>query len=140
MDDRSARSQGQCDRAVVVDPRRSGRRDTVVGEGTKIDNLVQVGHNVTIGRHCVLVAQVGIAGSSTVEDFVVLGARVGLNTNVTIGEGAHIAATANVHGNVPAGARWGGTPAKPIKLWFREMTILRRLAREKSVDEAAADE
>jgi UDP-3-O-[3-hydroxymyristoyl] glucosamine N-acyltransferase len=119
---------------------RGAVRDTVIGEGTKIDNMFQVGHNVSIGRHCVLVAQGGIAGSSTLEDFVVLGAKVGVNSNITIGEGAQIAATSNVNGDVPAGARWGGTPAKPLKQWFREVTLLARLAREKGADDAAADE
>jgi UDP-3-O-[3-hydroxymyristoyl] glucosamine N-acyltransferase len=108
---------------------RGAIRDTVVGEGTKIDNLVQVGHNVSIGRHCIIVAQTGISGSSTLEDFVVLGARVGLNNNVRIGEGAQIAAVSGVHGDVPAGARWGGTPAKPLKQWFREIVLLEQLAR-----------
>ncbi len=114
---------------------RGAIRDTVIGEGTKIDNLVQIGHNVSIGRHCVLVAQTGISGSATLEDFVVLGARAGLNNQVTVGEGAQIAATSNVHGDVPAGERWCGTPAKPMKVWLREMKALTRLARNKAEDE-----
>jgi UDP-3-O-[3-hydroxymyristoyl] glucosamine N-acyltransferase len=117
---------------------RGGTRDTVIGEGTKIDNLVQIGHNVSIGRHCVLVAQTGISGSVMLEDFVVLGARVGVNNHVTIGEGAQIAATSIVHGDVPPGARWGGTPAKPAKLWFREMKTLERLAERQSPLDPAA--
>jgi len=107
---------------------RGANRDTVIGEGTKIDNLVQIGHNVAIGRHCVLVAQVGISGSVTLEDFVVLGARVGVNNHVTIGEGAQIAATAIVSRDVPPGVRYGGFPAKPVKQWMREVFLLERLA------------
>jgi UDP-3-O-[3-hydroxymyristoyl] glucosamine N-acyltransferase len=116
---------------------RGAIRDTVIGEGTKIDNLVQVGHNVTIGRHCVVVAQSGISGSATIEDFVVLGARVGVNNHVTIGEGAQLAATANVKDNVPPGARWGGTPAKPALLWAREIFVLKQLAARREADIAA---
>ncbi len=109
---------------------RGANRDTVIGEGTKIDNLVQIGHNVAIGRHCVLVAQVGISGSVTLEDFVVLGARVGVNNHITIGEGAQIAATAIVSRDVPPGVRYGGFPAKPVKLWMREVFLLERMARQ----------
>ena len=108
---------------------RGGLRDTVVGEGTKIDNLVQVGHNVTIGRHCLIVANSGIGGSSTLGDFVVLGASVGLADNVTIGEGAQIAAASGVHRNVPPGARWSGTPARPLRQWLHEMKTVNRLSR-----------
>jgi UDP-3-O-[3-hydroxymyristoyl] glucosamine N-acyltransferase len=107
---------------------RGGNRDTVIGEGTKIDNLVQVGHNVVIGRHCIIVAQTGISGSVTIGDFVVLGARVGINNHVRIGEGAQIAAISVVNDDVPPGARWGGTPAKPARVWFREMKWLEQMA------------
>jgi UDP-3-O-[3-hydroxymyristoyl] glucosamine N-acyltransferase len=108
---------------------RGASRDTVIGEGTKIDNLVQIGHNVSIGRHCVIVAQTGLSGSTTLGDFVVCGARVGTNNHVTIGEGAHIAAISIVNDDVPPGARWGGTPAKPVRIWLREMKILEQFAR-----------
>ena len=109
---------------------RGAIRDTVIGEGTKIDNLVQVGHNATIGRHCMIVAQTAIAGSSTLEDLVVLGGRVAVNNHVTIGERAQIAATSNVNDDIPPGGRYGGTPAKPVKQWFREMLLLEQLAQE----------
>jgi UDP-3-O-[3-hydroxymyristoyl] glucosamine N-acyltransferase len=110
---------------------RGALRDTVIGEGSKIDNLVQIGHNVVIGRHCIIVAQTGISGSAELGDFVVLGGQVGVVGHVKIGAGAQIAGSSNVHGNVPPGVRWGGTPAKPVKLWFRELTLLRRLAERK---------
>ncbi|HOV03906.1 MAG TPA: UDP-3-O-(3-hydroxymyristoyl)glucosamine N-acyltransferase, partial [Kaistiaceae bacterium] len=118
---------------------RGATRDTIVGEGTKIDNLVQLGHNVVIGRHCVIVAQVGISGSTTLEDFVAIGGQVGIVGHVRIGMGAQIAASSNVNCDVPPGARWGGTPAKPVREWFREITALKHLAeRGKKDGEAGA--
>jgi len=119
---------------------RGAIRDTVIGEGTKIDNLVQVGHNVSIGRHCVLVAYVGISGSSTLEDFVVLGAKAGVVPGVTIGEGVMIAASSNVATDVPPGAKWGGSPAKPMRQWLREIMMVKRMALAKNDNAAAADE
>ena len=107
---------------------RGGLRDTVIGEGTKIDNLVQIAHNVVIGRHCIIVAQTGISGSVTIEDFVVLGARSGVIPHMTIGKGAQLAALSAVATDVPRGARWGGMPAKPIRRWIREMAVLERMA------------
>jgi UDP-3-O-[3-hydroxymyristoyl] glucosamine N-acyltransferase len=107
---------------------RGATRDTIIGEGTKIDNLVQIAHNVIIGRHCVVVAQTGISGSATLEDYVVLAGQVGVVGHVRIGKGAQIAGSSNVNGDVPPGARWGGTPAKPVREWFREMTTLKTLA------------
>jgi UDP-3-O-[3-hydroxymyristoyl] glucosamine N-acyltransferase len=112
---------------------RGALRDTIVGEGTKIDNLVQIGHNVVIGRHCIIVSQTGISGSSELGDFVALGGQVGVVGHLKIGAGAQIAGSSNVRGDVPPGARWGGTPAKPVRLWFRELTVLRHLAERKDV-------
>jgi UDP-3-O-[3-hydroxymyristoyl] glucosamine N-acyltransferase len=107
---------------------RGANRDTIIGEGTKIDNLVQIAHNVVIGRHCVIVAQVGISGSTTFEDYVAIGGQAGVIGHVRVGAGAQIAASSNVATDVPPGARWGGTPAKPMREWFREITAVKRLA------------
>jgi UDP-3-O-[3-hydroxymyristoyl] glucosamine N-acyltransferase len=104
---------------------RGALRDTFVGEGTKIDNLVQIGHNVVIGRHCVLVAQVGISGSTVLEDFVVMGGQSGTVGHITLGAGAQVAGNSGVAESVPRGARWGGTPAKPLKQWAREVALLK---------------
>ncbi len=113
---------------------RGAIRDTVIGEGTKIDNLVQIGHNVAVGRHCIIVAHTAISGSATLEDMVVLGGRVAVNNHVTIGEGAQIAATSSVNSDIPSGGRYGGTPAKPVKQWFREILLVEKLARENRND------
>ena len=104
-------------------------RDTVIGEGTKIDNLVQIGHNVSIGRHCLIVSQVGISGSVKIGDFAVLAGKVGVADHLTIGEGAVLGAKAGVMSNVPAGARWAGFPAEPAVNWKRGQATLRRLVR-----------
>lgn len=108
---------------------RGSLRDTVIGEGTKIDNQVQIGHNVTIGRHCLVAGQCGLSGSISLGDYAALGARVGVNNHVRVGEGAQIAATSMVRSDVPAHARWGGVPAKPVREWFREVLAVERLGR-----------
>ena len=86
---------------------RGSNRDTIVGEGTKIDNQVQIGHNVVIGRHCLIAGQVGISGSVTIGDFVMLGGHAGIRDNVFIGTGARVAAAAGVHTDIPAGETLG---------------------------------
>ena len=107
---------------------RGANRDTVIGEGAKIDNLVQIGHNVVIGRHAVLVAQSGVSGSSAIGDFAALGGQAGIAGHLRIGAGAQVAAAAGVMSDVPAGERWAGAPAKPVREFFREVAALKRLA------------
>ncbi len=109
---------------------RGALADTVIGEGTKIDNLVQIGHNVVMGRHCVIVGQVGISGSSELGDFVVMGGQSGLVGHIKVGAGAQIAGSAHVKDDVPAGARMGGTPAVPFTEWARQLALLKRLTQK----------
>jgi UDP-3-O-[3-hydroxymyristoyl] glucosamine N-acyltransferase len=108
---------------------RGALGDTVIGEGTKIDNLVQIAHNVTIGRHCVIVAFVGISGSTQLGDFVVMGGQSGVIGHVKVGTGAQMAAWSHATHDVPAGARVGGTPAVPMPDYARQIATLKRLAR-----------
>ncbi|BCJ90774.1 UDP-3-O-acylglucosamine N-acyltransferase [Terrihabitans soli] len=114
---------------------RGSTRDTIIGEGTKIDNLVQIAHNVVIGRHCIIVSQVGISGSCTLGDFAVLGGQVGLAGHLDIGAGAQIGAQSGVMQDVPPGARMGGSPALPMREWLRITAILRKMTRKGAPDE-----
>jgi UDP-3-O-[3-hydroxymyristoyl] glucosamine N-acyltransferase len=108
---------------------RGALSDTMIGEGTKIDNLVQIAHNVIIGRHCVIVAQSGVAGSAELGDFVVMGAHSGVIGHVKVGNGAQIAGMAHVKNDVEPGARMGGTPARPFKEWAREVAAIKALGK-----------
>ena len=110
---------------------RGALADTVIGEGTKIDNLVQIAHNVEIGRFCLIAGKVGLSGSVKLGDGVQLGGGVGIADHVTIGSGAQLAASSGLMHDIPAGERWAGTPAKPVNQFFREVAAIRRLTRPK---------
>jgi UDP-3-O-[3-hydroxymyristoyl] glucosamine N-acyltransferase len=101
--------------------------DTVIGAGTKIDNLVHIAHNVRIGRLCLIMAQVGIAGSVHVEDGAILAGQVGISGHHTIGAGARLAAQAGVFGDIPAGETWSGYPARPHREALRAQAALFKL-------------
>ena len=109
---------------------RGALGDTVIGEGTKIDNLVQIGHNTRIGRHCIMAGQVGLAGSVTLGDFVLLGGKVGVADHVTIGDRVRVAAFAGVARDLDAGADYGGVPARPLMQWKRQAATLAMMAKK----------
>jgi len=108
---------------------RGAGPDTVIGAGSKIDNLVQIGHNVRIGRGCIVVAQVGISGSTTIGDFVMMGGQVGLSGHLTIGDGARVGAQSGVMRDVEPGETVFGYPAMRAKQYWRQIAALGRLAR-----------
>ena len=102
--------------------------DTVIGNGTKIDNLVQIAHNVRIGEKCLIISQVGVAGSVTIGDGAVVAGQAGISGHISIGAGARIAAQAGVFGDVPAGETWSGYPARPHREALRASAALFKLA------------
>jgi UDP-3-O-[3-hydroxymyristoyl] glucosamine N-acyltransferase len=106
---------------------RGSLGDTAIGAGTRIDNLVHIGHNCRIGRNCFIVAQVGIAGSSVVEDGARLAGQVGLAGHLTVGAGAAVGAQSGVMTDIPAGEVWSGYPARPHRMWLRSTSIFYKL-------------
>jgi len=111
---------------------RGALGDTVIGEGTKIDNVVQIGHNTRIGRHCMIVGHVGISGSCELGDFVVVGGQAGIADHALIGDGARLAARTGVIPGVLAGGQdYGGMPAKPMREYARELAAVKMLVKGK---------
>ena len=110
---------------------RGAGPDTVIGTGSKIDNLVQIAHNVHLGRGCVIVAQVGISGSTRLDDFVVIGGQGGLAGHLHLGKGAQVAANSGVMRDVGPGETVGGSPAVPVRDWHRQTVALSRLIGKK---------
>jgi UDP-3-O-[3-hydroxymyristoyl] glucosamine N-acyltransferase len=105
--------------------------DTTIGDGTKIDNLVQIGHNVSIGKGCVLCAQTGIAGSAVLEDYVVTAGQVGIGPHMRVGMGAQLAAKSGAWRDIAPGEKVGGVPAVKIRDWHRQNATVSRLSRAK---------
>jgi UDP-3-O-[3-hydroxymyristoyl] glucosamine N-acyltransferase len=110
---------------------RGALGETVIGEGTKIDNLVQIGHNVRVGKHCFLVSQVGIAGSTELGDYVAVAGQSGLAGHLTIGDRVQVGAKSAVLADVPAGTKVMGSPAIPFREFARREVALKRLAKSK---------
>lgn len=104
--------------------------DTVLADNVKLDNLVQIGHNVEIGEGSRLAAQIGISGSCKIGRNVMMGGGVGIADHIVVGDNVHIAARAGVMNDIPEGEYWGGTPAQPMRDFMREVAMSRKLARK----------
>ena len=123
--------QDNCDIGANTTIDRGSGPDTVIGEGTWIDNLVQIAHNVQIGRRCIIAAQTGISGSTEIGDYVMIGGQAGLTGHLKVGDGAMIAAQSGVMRDVAPRERVAGSPAMPAKQHFREVASLARMAKQK---------
>ncbi len=110
---------------VTID--RAALGATVIGKGTKIDNLVQIAHNVTIGEHCIIVAQVGIAGSTKIGSYTTIAGQVGITGHLRIGDKVTIAAQSGVMNHIPEGQKWMGSPAQPDRIAKRQLLAVERL-------------
>ncbi|HTH50225.1 MAG TPA: UDP-3-O-(3-hydroxymyristoyl)glucosamine N-acyltransferase [Candidatus Limnocylindria bacterium] len=110
---------------VTID--RAALGATVIGKGTKIDNLVQIGHNVTIGEHCIIVAQVGIAGSTKIGNYVTIAGQVGVAGHLRIGDKVTLVAQSGVMNHIPEGQKWMGSPAQPDRVMKRQLLAAERL-------------
>ena len=108
---------------------RGSSQDTVIGTGSRLDNLVQIGHNVILGRYCVIVAQVGISGSTVLEDFVRVGGQAAMAGHLRIGHGAEIGAQAGVISDIVPGSKVLGSPARPKRDFFRQIAMIKRMAK-----------
>ncbi len=115
---------------------RGSTHDTVIGAGSRLDNLVQIGHNVRLGRCCVIVAQVGIAGSTVLEDFVQVGGQAAMAGHLRIGAGSQIGAQAGVISDTAAGSILLGSPAQPRTDFFRQVATLKRIDPQAQVTRA----
>lgn len=133
---RTNRKIPQLGRAIIQDGVEIGANttidrgalgDTVIGEGTKIDNLVQIGHNCRIGRYCLIAAHCGLSGSTILEDSVLMGGRASTVGHLTVGAGTVIMGAGVATKDIPAGSRVGGYPAQDVRKWWQEIATLRRL-------------
>lgn len=111
---------------------RGAGPDTVIGDGCRIDNLVQIGHNAQLGKGCVIVSHVGISGSTKLGDYVVLGGQVGVAGHLNIGSGVQVAAQSGITQDIPDGNVYGGSPAVPVKQWHRQTVAIKKLIEKKA--------